>query len=208
MSPRVTLIDDHRVFREGLEALLAGRDRIEVTAGFADADALLAALDTLETDVILLDLHLPGLPGLQAIELVQDARPDIRVLVLTMHDDAATVHAAVSAGAAGYLVKTSGLDDIVRAVHSVAAGQFVLGAGTETARAPMARRDRRPAFTARESQVLDLLAVGSTTGQIAATLGISGKTVRNHLSSLYAKLGVEDRGQAALAAQRLRANRR
>ena len=204
MTTRVVIVDDHRVFREGLAALLTGREGIEVVADFADAESLYEALPDLQADVVLLDVHLPGDSGLTALPRITAARDDIRVLLLTMHDEAATVRAAIDAGADGYLVKTSGLDDIARAVVAVHAGQFVLGAGTESARAPLRRRDPRSAFTERELQVLDLLAVGATTAQISLRLGISGKTVRNYLSTLYAKLGVEDRGQAALAAQRLR----
>ncbi|MBS1905670.1 MAG: response regulator transcription factor [Actinobacteria bacterium] len=205
MSPvRVAIVDDHRVFREGLAALLEGRDGITVTADFDDAEALYSRLDALDVDVLLLDLHLPGESGLQAAARLARERPELRILVLTMHDDVATVRAAIDAGASGYLVKTSGLDDIARAVISVSVGQFVLGAGTDRARAPLPRRDPREAYTDRERQVLDLLAEGATTMQIADRLGISGKTVRNYLSTLYAKLGVEDRGQAALAARRLR----
>jgi len=204
MTTRVAIVDDHRVFREGLAALLTARDGIDVIADFADAESLYAALPALDVDVLLLDVHLPGDSGLAALSHIAREAPAVRVLVLTMHDDAATVRAAIDAGADGYLVKTSGLDDIARAVIAVGAGQFVLGAGTERARAPLPRRDPRAAFTERELQVLDLLAVGATTAQISLRLGISGKTVRNYLSTLYAKLGVEDRGQAALAAQRLR----
>ena len=204
MSTRIAIVDDHRVFREGLAALLSSREGIVVVADFADIETLLEALPSLEVDVLLLDVQLPGESGLSALPRIVASGRSIRVLVLTMHDDSATVRAAIDAGADGYLVKTSGLDDIARAVVAVGAGQFVLGAGTERARAPLPRRDPRAAFTDRELQVLDLLAAGTTTAQIASRLGISGKTVRNYLSTLYAKLGVEDRGQAALAAQRLR----
>lgn len=201
---RVLIVDDHRVFREGLAALLDGREGIEIVGDAEDIPALEAVLDPLTPTVLLLDLHLPGESGLDAIGRLKARMPDLRILVLSMHDDAATVRAAIDAGADGYLVKTSGLDDIARAIGGVAAGQFVLGAGTEQARAPLTRRDPRDAYTERERQVLDLLAEGATTMQIAERLGISGKTVRNYLSTLYAKLGVEDRGQAALAARRLR----
>lgn len=204
MTVRLAIVDDHRVFREGLAALLATRDGIEVVAEFGDAESFLAWLGQDGADVVLLDLHLPGESGLSVLERLSRDHPDLKPLVLTMHDDTATVRAAIDAGAAGYLVKTSGLDDIARAICSVHAGQFVLGAGTEAARRPLRRRDPLDAFTDRERQVLDLLAAGATTTQIAQRLGISGKTVRNYLSTLYAKLGVEDRGQAALAAQRLR----
>lgn len=201
----LAIVDDHRVFREGLVSLLGSRAEIDVVGDFADAEAFLAAIEnTVSPDVVLLDLHLPGAGGLATTARMRTDRPDLRVLVLTMNDDPATVRAAVDAGAHGYLVKTSGLDDIARAVLSVHAGQFVLGAGVDPGRAATARRDARSIFTDREQQVLDMLASGSTTGQIAERLGISGKTVRNYLSTLYAKLGVEDRGQAALAARHLR----
>ncbi|MBS1698256.1 MAG: response regulator transcription factor [Actinobacteria bacterium] len=204
---RVMIVDDHRVFREGLAALLDGRDGIEITGEAGAVAELETALPTADPDVLLLDLHLPGESGLDALARLRSRSPGLRILVLSMHDDAATVRTAIDAGADGYLVKTSGLDDIVRAICAVAAGQFVLGAGTEQARAPLPRHDPREAYTDRERQVLDLLAGGATTMQIADRLGISGKTVRNYLSTLYAKLGVEDRGQAALAARRMRDGR-
>lgn len=205
MTVRLAIVDDHRVFREGLAALLAARDGIEMVADFGDAESLRTWLeDGGACEVLLLDLHLPGESGLAILGRLAGEHPSMRVLVLTMHDHAATVRAAVDAGADGYLVKTSGLDDITRAILSVHAGQFVLGAGTEDARQPLPRRDPLAVFTDREQQVLGLLAAGATSAQISARLGISGKTVRNYLSTLYTKLGVEDRGQAALAAQRLR----
>ena len=203
MTVRLAIVDDHRIFREGLSALLQGFDGIDVTGEFGDAESLAASLEGDAPDVVLLDLHLPGESGLAALTRLKQRRPEVRVLVLTMHDDHATVRAAIDAGADGYLVKTSGLDDIARAILSVHAGQFVLGEGTEAVRRPLRRRDPLDRFTDRERQVLELLAAGATTAQIAARLGISGKTVRDYLSTLYAKLGVEDRGQAALAAQRL-----
>lgn len=212
MTVQLVIVDDHQIFREGLAALLAARDGIDIVADFGDAESLMSWLAEDDPDadpggrcdVVLLDLHLPGESGLTALGRLGREHPAVRVLVVTMHDDTATVRAAIDAGADGYLVKTSGLDDIARAILSVHAGQFVLGAGTETARQPLRRRDPLAAFTDREQQVIDLLAAGATTSQISARLGISGKTVRNYLSTLYAKLGVVDRGQAALAARRLR----
>ena len=199
MSVRVLIVDDHRVFREGLRAVLHGRDGVEVVAEASDAASALAVVSGLAVDVVLMDVHLPGETGIDATRVIRRDHPEVAVLMLTMLDDSMSVEAAITAGARGYLVKTSGLDDILRGIHAVHAGQFLLGAGASGA--SRVHTGASP-FTARERQVLELLAAGSTTGQISARLGISGKTVRNYLSILYAKLGVEDRGQAVLAAQR------
>lgn len=202
---RVAIVDDHTAFREGLEGVLHGRQGVEIVGSFADAETALAGLSDLVPDVVLMDLSLPGLGGLAATARIVAHHPGVRVVVLSMHDDTVSVREAIEAGAKGYLAKTSGLDEILRGIHAVRDGQLLLGStvsthltGHGTSTAHSAR------FTAREREVLRLLADAATTGQIAERLGLAQKTVRNILSALYLKLGVEDRGQAVLAARQLR----
>lgn len=192
----------HRI-REGIEAVLTGRGGVRIVGSYGTAEAALAGLVTDPADVVLMDLGLPGLSGIEATRRLLVTAPTTRVLVLSMLDDTMSVRDAIDSGAAGYLAKTAGLDEILRGIHAVHNGQLLLGA-------PVARHltgNRTgpvdDGYAPRERQVLALLAEAATTGQIAERLGIAQKTVRNLLSTLYLKLGVEDRGQAVLAARRL-----
>jgi DNA-binding NarL/FixJ family response regulator len=204
---RVVLVDDHAVFRDSLEAVLVPAVGTTVVGSFGRADEALAALGALDADVVIMDLSLPDTGGVEATRQIVRRFPHVRILVLSMSDDAASVRASLRAGARGYLAKSSGLPEMVRAIQAVHDGQLILGstvAGLVDAAAP---RDSRAALltslTSREADVLELLAGGRTTGQMAAELGVTQKTIRNVLSTLYAKLGVEDRGQAALTAREL-----
>ncbi len=176
-----------------------------IVADFATAESAIAALKTLEADVVLMDLNLGGLRGIEATRRIRQRDPRIKVLVLSMLDDPATVLTAIEAGANGYLVKSSRFEEILRGIHAVHSGQTLLGSGIGE---HMIRRTRTGGvpppmskFSTREQQLLGLLAHGKTTSQMAARLGITPKTVRNYLSNLYLKLSVADRGQAALAAR-------
>lgn len=202
---KVLIVDDHAVFRAGLHSVLAGVPELEVVAEAADGDEALAAVAAHHPDVVLMDLHLPGTGGLEATARIAADHPTCAVLALTMLDDGANVRAAIRAGARGYLVKDSSLDDIVRAVQAVAAGQIVLGGGV-AAHALSGQQQSGEVelgLTDRELQLAKLLVRGATTGQMAAALGISAKTVRNHLSNIYTKLGAQDRGQVVLALQQV-----
>lgn len=202
---RVVLVDDHAVFRESLEAVLVPSLGTTVVGSFGRADEALAAIDALDADVVIMDLSLPGLGGIEATRQIAQRFPTLRVLVLSMSDDPAAVRAALRAGARGYLAKSSGLDEMVRAIHAVRDGQLILGSTVAGYLESAAPRDDRAALlaslTSREADVLELLAAGRTTSQMAADLAVTQKTIRNLLSMLYAKLGVEDRGQAALRAR-------
>jgi DNA-binding NarL/FixJ family response regulator len=204
VSIRVFLVDDHEVFRDGLRAVLEGQPGIAVIGEAGDGRTAIDGVTALRPDVVLMDLGLPGISGREATAAITASAPECRVLVLSMLDDRSSVQGAVHAGARGYLVKTAGLADIVRGIQATAAGQrlfdeaagiHVLGPDGGSVTEP------GPALTMRERQVLRLLGESATTGQIAARLGISTKTVRNHLSALYLKLGVTDRTQAALLAR-------
>lgn len=209
MTPvRVVLADDHPMFRFGVSAVLHDAPEVELVGEAADGRALLGLVAELEPDVVLTDLSMPGLDGAAATRELLAARPDLGVLVLTMHDDDESVFAAMRAGARGYLLKGVGRDELVRAVLAVAAGDAVYGSA-------VARRivdfftgghDRFtatafPDLTPREREVLDRLASGARNSQIAAALGMSDKTVRNHVSTILLKLQVSDRTAAAVKAR-------
>lgn len=189
----VLVVDDHPLFRGGLVGLLETVDDIEVVGAVGDGEGAVRLARELRPDVVLMDLNLPGLPGLEATRLILAGGSACRVLVLTMQADPASVTSALRVGASGYLLKEAGQEEVLAAIRSVAAGGSVLGRGAT------ADRNRPPVdLTARESEVLALLARGSSNAEIARELELSLKTVQNHVSNLLAKLQVRDRTQAAL----------
>lgn len=203
---RVVVVEDHPMFRNGLVALLDELDGIEVVGQAAtgeQADEVVAALDP---DVVLMDLHLPGISGVEATSHITTRQPHVAVLVLTMLDDDSSLLGAMRAGARGYLLKEAAPEEIVRAVEAVAAGQAVFG-GTAAARMLAALRGVAegprplPTLTDREVQVLELMARGLTNTFIAERLYVSDKTVRNHVSNIFTKLGVSDRAAAVARAR-------
>ena len=201
----VVLVDDHPVFRKGLRTLLEELG-VEVLAEAGDGEAGVEVTLRERPDVVLMDLQMPGLGGVDATRRLVAAWPEVQVLVLTMVADDSAVFAAIQAGALGYLLKGSGLDEIDRAVSSVAAGQAVYGP-------EVARRLRAffsagggaarpfPGLTEREREVLSLMATGLSNTEISRRLFLSEKTVRNRVSAIFAKLGVPDRAAAIVRAR-------
>lgn len=190
------------MFRESLRSALDGRDGIEVVAGWASAEEALAGLTGADVDIVLMDLTLPGIGGVAATRRVRADFAQVRVVVVSMLDDRASVLSAIDAGATGYVTKASSLADVMRTVVAVHAGQFTLtgDVGSHMIEASHGTPDGR--FTARERELLPMLAEAATTAQMATRLGVSEKTVRNYLSALYPKLGASDRATAVLAALR------
>jgi DNA-binding NarL/FixJ family response regulator len=205
---RVVLADDHPMFRFGVAAVLAMAPEVELVGEAEDGRELLDVVARTRPDVVLTDLAMPGLDGAGATRELLARYPDLGVLVLTMHADDESVFAALRAGAAGYLLKGADGAELVRAVLAVAAGQVLYGA-------PVARRimdfytgatDRYaesafPHLTPRERDVLSLLAGGARNSEIARRLGLTDKTVRNHMSMILLKLDAPDRTAAALKAR-------
>jgi DNA-binding NarL/FixJ family response regulator len=200
---RVLVVDDHPIVRDGLRALFGTVPDVDVVGEARDTEGALREVTLLRPDVLLLDVHLPGATGLDALPTIRRAAPDTRVLLLSMDDDAETVLAGVRLGADGYLVKGASQEEILRAVRAVNDGQMILGS-------PVTRHLRgldRPAtapfpqLATREREILDLVASGLSNAGIADRLYLSPKTVANYLTSVFAKLGVQDRAQAIVKAR-------
>lgn len=195
---RVLVVDDHTIVRQGLIALLANSPAILVVGEAGTGATALEAATQLQPDVVLLDLSLPDLPGTTVIQRMAEVAPAARVLVLSMHDGEEYVRPAVAAGARGYLVKGSGLGDLVAALAAVAAGQAFFSPSAAASllpthgKEPSTDTERLAALSARERQVLELVVRGLTSSEVGERLGIAQKTVEVHRANLSAKLNVRD----------------
>lgn len=202
---RLLLVDDHPMFLEGLRLVLSAEPDLAVIGEAVTGDQAVASALELQPDVVVMDLHLPGLRGTDATRQIVTTSPHIGVLVLTMFDDDDSVFTAMRAGARGYLLKGAAHAQVVRGILAVADGEVIFGPS-------VARHMQRffaappvpsvfPGLTPREHEVLDLVARGRSNTDISRVLGVSGKTVRNHVSNLFAKLQVADRAQAIVRAR-------
>lgn len=210
MAPiRVLVADDHPVVRRGLSALLGTLEDFEVVGEASDGDGAVRQTQLLRPDVVLMDVRMPGTDGVEATRRIRAAVPDCAVLMLTMHDDDATVFTAMQAGARGYLLKGADQEEISGGIRAVVAGQAIFGPGvagrvlgyfasppsTAEAEGPF------PELTPREREILQLLAEGRRTADIADRLHLSPKTVSNNLTAIFAKLEVADRTEAVIRAR-------
>ena len=210
MTIRVIVVDDHPVFRDGLAALLGSLADIDVVALASDGKQAIDTARTVPADLVLMDLNMPTMSGVDATVRIAALPNPPAVLVLTMVDDDDTVVAAMRAGARGYLLKGASGDEIAAAVHTVAAGGAVFGAGvaaqvlalTNATRAEP--RTDSSGLTEREREVLEQLAGGASNAEIARTLNLSIKTIQNNVSRILDKLQLADRTQAALHARNRR----
>jgi DNA-binding NarL/FixJ family response regulator len=194
---RVLVVDDHPLFRDGLVGLLRTLDDTEVVGAVGTGEDAVRTAHDESPDVVLMDLNLPGMPGIEATRRIT-AETGAAVLVLTMVDDDDSVLAALRVGARGYLLKGAGQEEVLAAIRAVASGGAVFG-GAAAERVLSGGRGRFGAdLTQRESQVLALLADGRSNAEIARELDLSLKTVQNHVSRILVKLQVRDRTQAAL----------
>ena len=205
---RVLVADDHEQFRRGVVALLAATPSVDVVGTTADGESAVTLAMDLQPDVVLMDLHMPRLNGIDATARIVQSSPHIRVLVLTMMEDEDSVFAAVRAGARGYMLKGARRSEVVRGIEAVGAGEVIFGPGIaervmayfgSTRSRPTA--DPFPELTDRERVVLGLIAEGKENGEIARQLSLSVKTVRNHASNIFAKLQVAHRAQAIVLAR-------
>jgi DNA-binding NarL/FixJ family response regulator len=202
---RVLVADDHFVVRQGLAALLAPRNGMEVVGEAANGREAVELAQTLQPDVILMDLIMPEMDGTAAIARIKAQNPAARILVLTSFGEREKVAAALQAGALGYLLKDSSPDDLFHAIRSVHRGNLVIP--QELAQDLMQTQQPAPTasqFTERELDVLRLLVQGKSNPEIGRALFISTTTVRSHVTSILTKLNVANRTQAALTAQQMR----
>lgn len=210
MAIRLMLADDHRMLREGLRRSLTD-EGFDVVGEASDGEEAVRLADALRPDVILMDVTMPDVDGVEATRRIHQQLPDVRVVMLTMHADQSVIAEALRAGASGYLVKDCSTDEIADAVRQAASEDATLSPELATAMLDEVRRiepdavdaDADRVVTKREVEVLQLIADGCSTPEVAERLFISQKTVKNHLASIYHKLDARDRTQAVLQAVRM-----
>lgn len=201
----ILLVDDHSVVREGLRAVLEQCDELKVVGEAASGEDALVEADRLRPQVVLLDMRLPGIDGVQTIAALKQRLPAVQVLVFTSFAEESQVRDAVNAGALGYLLKDALREDLLRAVRAVAEGQAWLHPQAQRQMLDWLRRPPSPVdqLTTREREVLQLLARGCSNKQIARQLDLSEGTIKGYVSQVLGKLGVDDRTQAALLAHKM-----
>jgi DNA-binding NarL/FixJ family response regulator len=205
---RVLIVDDHPVTRDGLRSALgaAGKDQIEIVGEAANGEDAVTAASELEPDVVFMDVQMPGMNGLEAARLIRESRPDTKIILFTVEESRAAVAEAMQAGVSGYLLKDVTGSELVKAAQLAMEGKAVIHpALTRAFMEEVQLSPHRPEtpLSARESQILQSVAYGATTKEVARTLGISPHTVKTHLERIFEKLGANDRAQAVAIAFRL-----
>jgi DNA-binding NarL/FixJ family response regulator len=209
MDPlRVLIADDHPLFRKGMRALLVAAQDIEVVGEATTGQEVIELAATLQPDVILMDLQMPGINGIEATRQILHTSPHIRILVITLFEDDASVFSALRAGARGYVLKEAKEEEMLRAIRSVGSGEAIFSPAIATRLMDFfaASRSAVPkeiflSLTEREREILQLLARGRTNHAIAQQLALSVKTVHNYVSNIFSKLQVADRAQAIIRAR-------
>jgi DNA-binding NarL/FixJ family response regulator len=198
---RILLADDHPIFRYGLRAVLASDPETELVGEAGSGEDAVELTRRLRPDVVLMDISMPGLNGVEATRRILAELPATNILIVTMYDDSASLLAALRAGARGYLIKGADREEMLRAVRAAAAGQAILSPAaaqhlTSQIANPRPGKQPFPELTAREHHILDLLAAGYTNPAIAERAGLSPKTVRNYISTILTKLNATSRAEA------------
>jgi len=202
---RVVIVDDHPVTRQGLRAAFALADDVEVVGEASSGDQAVTAVDELRPDIVFMDVRMPGMSGLEATRKIRERHPEVRVIVFSVDESRASVAAAIRAGVAGYLLKDVGADELARAGRLAMEGKAVIHPSLtrvfleETRLAP--REDQAP-LSGREVEILQLVAYGASTREVADDLGISTHTVKTHIDRIFEKLEANDRAQAVAIAVR------
>jgi DNA-binding NarL/FixJ family response regulator len=205
---RILIADDHALFRDGLRALFLSICDTEVVGEAATGEDAIVRAAELEPDIVLMDIQMPGLNGIEATRRIAQANPRAGVIVVTMFEDDESVFAAMRAGARGYVLKGAGQEEILKVIRAVANGEAYFGPRIAerlmrffTASRPATTSEPFPELTSREREILDLIARGHNNQTIADRLYLSPKTVRNHISSIFAKIDAADRAQAIVRAR-------
>lgn len=209
---RLFVADDHTLFREGLQALFSAMPDIELVGQAANGEETIALVEELQPDIVLMDINMPGLNGIEATRRILSANPATGVIMVTMLEDDASLFSAMRAGARGYVLKGAHHQELLHTIRAVANGQALFGAPIATRimnffqtieanfKSPPPE-EAFPELTSRELEVLELIAEGANNRQIADQLVISTHTVRNHITSIFSKLQVVDRAQAIIKAR-------
>jgi DNA-binding NarL/FixJ family response regulator len=197
---RILISDDHPVVREGIAGMLAGQPDFEVVGLAHDGDTAVTSHKSLSPDVTLMDLRMPGLDGVGAIEAIRARKPSARILVLTTYDSDADILRAIEAGATGYLLKDTPREELFRAIRAAAKGESVLAPAVASRLMTRMRAPAAENLSAREIEVLQLVAKGNSNREVGKALYISTATVKTHLIHIYGKLGVDDRTAAVTTA--------
>lgn len=204
---RILIADDQTITRSGLQTLLAASENIEVIGEACDGEEAIELAASLQPDVILMDLRMPGVNGIEATRRIHRTSPHISILVLTVFEDDTSVFPAIRAGARGYLLKNTELDELLRAIRTVAGGGAIFSPGIAqkvlgylTAPPPEVSGDIFDELTVREREILELIAKGKTNAEIAAILNLSAKTVSNYISNVLLKVHATDRAKLMLMA--------
>ncbi len=205
---RILIADDHTLFREGLKALFSSIADTEVVGEAASGMEAVTLAETIQPDVVLMDIQMPGLNGIEATRQIVQTSPHIGIIIVTMFEDDDSVFSAMRAGARGYVLKGADQEEMLRTIRAVVRGEALFGAAIAArlqsyfaAPRPAAPAEAFPDLTEREREVLELLAQGHSNGEIARKLFISPKTVRNHCSNIFSKMHVVDRAQAIIRAR-------
>lgn len=205
MSYRIVVADDHTLVRQSVIKAVATDPEVTVVGEAADGTQTFAAIDRHAPDLLVLDISMPGSDGLAVAEQLRQTHPQVAVLFLSMHDDDASLQRAVALGAQGFVSKSASIEELIEAVRAIRSGRSYLSSNVASRVMDLAAgrtSSSRIGLTAREREILELLTTGCRPGEIATELFLSVKTVKNHLTSIYQKLGVETGAQAVAEAYR------